>query len=151
MHHHSYPESRLALWHNHRFWYWGIFSAFAASAFLLLIFANVRFERDFNDSQRAVPMVSKDRAVMIRVLIDFGGITRAFEGEAQSGMTVEAALGEIARIGNLELIISRGSIASLEGRRSGREKQWSIYVNNQEVSDMSQDLKGGDRVAVRYE
>lgn len=141
----------MNMWQRHQTWYWVIFLVFAVLALILLSFVNLQFERDFHDSQNTPLAVSKEQAVIIRVLIDFGGNMRAFEGEAEKDMTLRRALENIADIGRLELRIVDGKLVSLGGKASGKSGRWNIYANDGLVSDMSRMLKGGDRIAIKYE
>lgn len=138
-------------WDNHQGWYWVILLAVFLGALMLLFFVNVQFAEDYRNSQSTVSVISKERSVLIRVLIDFGQSMRAFEGEARAGMTMEKALREIAEVGKLDLEIQKGVVSRLGNQKSGREKTWNIYVNDASLLGLIYELKGGDRVAIRYE
>lgn len=150
-HTHTYLDTKLRFWHDHQIWYWVVLLVLALIALLLLLFANLQFERDFRDSQNTTSVVSKDQAVLIRILIDFGEARRAFEGEARKGMTVRSALQEITEVAGLKLQSAKGEILLIGDVKSTPSRRWNIYLNDEVAEDLSRELKGGDRIAVRYE
>lgn len=151
---HSNGESVLGLFTTRlarKWWGWAVLAAVFLAALSLIFIANVKFVDDYREFQNATPVAYQGRAALVRVLIDFGGTLRAFEGEAEGGMTLESAFREIAAAGKLRLDISKGEIGLLGDKKSGPRGRWKIYINDEAVSDLARELKGGERIAIRYE
>lgn len=95
-----------------------------------------------------------------RIEIDYGGATRAFEGQAFSGMSVLDALLAASRGGGFEVryVLLDDStdimkIADLaEDGLNG--KSWRFYLNGEEVSAAEihkVQIESGDNISVRFE
>lgn len=131
--------------------------AAAVGAFLIAVavifFQNEAFYRDFQDYiSLSVPPASPPRA---RLTIDFGnGQKRAFEGQANAGMTALAALRVSQAAGGFEAVTSqRGEVVRIADVANSAAKRWRIYVNGTPTADLPghTEIQPGDRITFRYE
>ncbi|OHA08384.1 MAG: hypothetical protein A3B37_01620 [Candidatus Sungbacteria bacterium RIFCSPLOWO2_01_FULL_59_16] len=136
---------------------WVITVAVAGLAFSAIQYQREAFSRDYDRyiSGLTAPIPRSKPARPTRLTIDFGnGTKRAFEGEAQVGMTALSALRASQEAGTFGVRTDdRGRVLEIAGIAAGGGREWRILLNGSPIQDLPGhvEIKPGDKILFRYE
>ena len=134
---------------------WVILLAVFFGTVAVIFVLNDDFYNDYRSYLDIVPLKPRERSAMVRVTIDFGnGKKRAFEGEATSAMSAAEALRASQEAGKFSLKITlSGEITEIDRVRAASGKKWQWYLNSnlQEKPVLDVEVRGGDKVLIKYE
>jgi hypothetical protein len=132
---------------------WYLTVAAALLALAAIFFINARFVDDYLNTQSKINLVSKDQSVAVRISFYLGDKERMFEGKARENLTLKDALLEIAGISGISVKIAGNDLIGIERYAKNKNKAWAAYVNGKPLSGslLVYQIKGGDRIVLRYE
>ena len=140
-----------AFWHQHHHSHWVILGVVAVLGILALFAANAKFFREYQSEQATFLSVPKEQSVTVRVAVDTGTTVRAFEG-APRGMTIAAALKDIAGLTATPISFQNGTLKEFLGVANTSSRRWTVFQNGVEVHNLTAAyLHGGDRILARYQ
>lgn len=114
------------------------------------------FEKKLNIGSFRNGGSSKGEASLI---VDFGDIKRAFEGEVVEKMTILDALNASVAAGNIKLRYTVDSnnnttIMEINSHQATKEKGFQFYINGKKINsnDLNKTMiRSGDKVVIKYE